>query len=454
MKSHASLRFPRRRLILTLCLGMAWSAGARADGIYGNGAGARSMSMGGADVAWASDPLGAMAENPAGLGFLTAPELNVGGVAGLVQGHFDKPGVSSGNLDETPQALPEGAFGMRVGSSPVVLGLSFVPESMEMANWHYTDPPGGLAGTTSYGYQEDKSEIASLRSALGMAVRVNPALSFGASLGLVYNQNQLVAPYVFQNLGPGGGGPANSGLDGAKTLLNLNTAGYGWNAQVGVIYKATPDLQFGLSYESETKIDSSGNATGDPSLQFGLPSGSLPFHYDATVVTTFPQEVRSGVSWKFLPQWRWAGQIDWIDWADAFHDLPLSFSNGNNAGVNAALGSSFTESIPLNWKSEFVYRTGIEYDVTDHLALRTGYCYGGSPVPDSTLSPLTAAIPEHTFMAGAGYQWKQFQIDLAYQFAIPAKQDVTTSSLLSGEYSNSSTEVSSHTVALTTTVKF
>jgi len=443
-----------RSLILSICLGLALEASLRADGIYGNGAGARSMSMGGADVAWASDPLGAMAENPAGLGFLTAPELNVGGVVGIVQGHFDKPGVSSGNLDETPQALPEGAFGMPVGTSPVVIGLSFVPESMDLANWHYNDPPGGLGGATSYGYQEDKSEIASLRSALGVAVKINPTFSFGASLGLVYNQNELVAPYIFQNLQPGGGGPANSGLDGAKTLLNLNTSGYGWNAQVGLMYKPTPDLQFGVSYESETKIDSSGNATGDPSVQLGQPPGTYPFHYDATVVTTFPQEVRAGVSWKFLPQWRWAGQIDWIDWADAFRNLPLSFSNGNNAAVNGDLGSSFTESIPLNWKSEFVYRTGIEYDVTDHLALRTGYCYGGSPVPDSTLSPLTAAIPEHTFTAGAGYKWKQFQVDLAYQFAIPATQSVSTSSLLSGEYANSSTEVSSHTIALTTTVRF
>jgi len=427
---------------------------ARANGIYGNGVGARSMAMGGADVAWATDPLAAMGVNPAGLGFLTAPELDLGGIGGIVQGHFNKPGVSSGDLDETPEALPEGAFAIPVGKSPVVAGLSFVPESMLLANWHYNDPPGGLGGTTSYGYQKNKSEILSLRSAFGAAVKITPDFSFGASVGLIYNQNQLTAPYIFQNLEPGPNGPANSALDGAKTLLNLRTSGWGWNAQVGLIYRATPDLQFGLSYESETKVNSTGDASGDPSRQFGLPQGTLPFHYDATVTNTFPQEVMAGASWKFYPQWRLALQVDWIDWADAFHNLPLQFSGGSNATVNGALGSSFEESIPLNWQSEFVYRAGVEFDVTDNLVLRAGYCYGSSPVPNSTLTPLTAAIMEHTLTAGIGYHWKQFQVDLAYQYDLPATESIGASSLHSGEYSNSSIKVSAQTLALTTTVRF
>lgn len=430
---------------------------ASANGIYDNGIGARSISMGGADVAWAADPLGAMGANPAGLSFVTGPELTLGGVGGFVQGHFDKSSsASSGDLDETPHALPEGAFSMPVGKldMPVTVGFSFVPEAMEYADWNYRDPVGGLGGV-SYGYQENKSEILSLRSALGAAVKILPDLSFGASVGLIYNENRLVAPYIFQNLQPGpNGGPANGGLDGAKTLLNLHTSGLAWNAQVGFIYRITPDLQVGASYESESTVVSTGDATGDPSLQFGVPPGTLPFRYDATVTNTFPQEVRGGISWKFHPQWRLALQVDWIDWADAFHDLPLSFKNGSNASVNAALGSSFSESIPLDWQSEFVYRAGVECNVTDNITLRAGYCYGSSPVPDSTLTPLTAAIMEHTFSAGIGYHWKQFEVDFAYQYYLPATQEVGQSGLRSGEYSNSSVQTSAQEFALTTTVHF
>jgi long-chain fatty acid transport protein len=413
------------------------------------------MAMGGADVAWASDPLGAMAANPSGLGFLTAPELDFGGVAGVAEGQFNKPGVSSGSLDGRVSALPEGAFAMPLGNWPVSVGVSFNPESTLLADWHYVDPPGGLGGTTSYGYQQDKSEIIVLRTALGAGVRVNSKLSFGASVGLIYNANQLETPYVFQDLQPGPHGPTNiSAYDGAKTLLNLHTTGFGCNAQAGMMYRATTNLQFGLSYESETKVYTSGGASGDPSTQFGYPQGTLPFHYDADVRNIFPQDVTVGGSWKFHPRWRLALQVDWIDWRDAFHRLPVSLSDGNNATVNSVLGSSFSDSIPLNWRSEFVYRGGLEYKLTENFALRAGYSYGSSPVPDSTLTPMTAAIMENTLTAGVGYHWGRFNVDLAYQYDFPATQNVGTSGLLSGEYSNSSTQVSMHILALTTSFRF
>jgi len=72
-------------------------AGSRllANGIYGNGTGARSMSMGGTDVAWAESPLEAMGDNPAGLGFLTTREFDLGGVVVVPEGHFSKPSASS-----------------------------------------------------------------------------------------------------------------------------------------------------------------------------------------------------------------------------------------------------------------------------------------------------------------------------------------------------------------------
>lgn len=413
--------------------------------------------MGGADVAWANDPLGAMGANPAGLSSIPTPTLTLGGVGGIVEGHFSKSnGSSEGNLNSSLNALPFGAFAMPVGKldMPVTVGLSFIPESALLANWNYRDPAGGLGGV-SYGYQRNLSEIITLRSALGASVQFTPEFSFGASVGLIYNDNRLQAPYIFQHLQPGSNsGVANGGLNGAKTLLNLHTSGLAFNAQFGFIYKITPDLQFGASYESESTVVSTGSATGDPSLQFGAPPGTLPFRYDASVTNTFPQVVRAGFSWKFQPQWRAAVQVDWIDWSDAFKNLPLTFKNGSNPGVNAALGNAFTESIPLNWQSQFVYRTGIEYTVNENWIVRGGYSYGGNPVPSSTLTPLNAAIMEHTFTCGVGYHYKQYDIDLGYQYYLPATENIGTSRLRSQEYSNSSIEVSAHEIALSTTVHF
>jgi long-chain fatty acid transport protein len=429
---------------------MVLESSIRANGIYGNGTGARSMSMGGTDVAWAESPLEAMGDNPAGLGFLTEREFDLGGIGAITEGHFNKPSASSsGDLNDTLGGLPEAALGLPLGQSPLSIGISFIPDSMLLADWKYLDPPGGLGGV-SYGVQPDKSEIIVLRSAIGMGLTLTPELSLGASIGLIYNENRLQTPYIFQNLQP----PSDALYDGAKTLLNLHTSGFGWNAQAGLLYRPLTNLQFGISYKSQYTVNSTGGASGDPYAQFGVPPGPLAFHYDAEVDNTFPQQVSLGASWKFHPQWRAAMQVDWIDWSDAFHTLPVILKNGNNPTVNSVLGSSFQDNIPLNWKNEFVYRAGLEYAVTENLSLRAGYSYGKSPVPDSTLTPMTAAIMEHTVTAGVGYRWRQFQFDLAYQYDLPVTRNVVTSGLLSGEYSNSSTEVGVHWLALTTSIRF
>jgi long-chain fatty acid transport protein len=437
----------QRKLVCLFLLLIGSRAIIFANGIYGDGVGAHAMSLAGAEVAWAADPLSAMTANPAGLGFLADPEIDLGAEGGLFNGTFSKPGIPNGSLDDSFRALPEGAIAYPLGKLPVTIGLSFAPQSALLANWHYQDPAGGLGGI-SYGYQQDKSEILLLRSALGLAVQVNSKFSIGATVGLLYNENELVAPYIFQNREP-------DVYNGAKTLLNLRTTGFGVDATIGMIFKATEDLRFGIFYQSESIINSTGDASGDPYAQFGTSPGVLAFHYDAEVKNTFPQNGSAGVSWQFHPKWRATVQADWIDWAEAFDTLHISLSNGNNPNVNSALqGSGMKDSFPLNWTSEFVYRAGLEYKLTDNFAIRIGYCYGQSPVPDSTLTPMTAAIVQHTVTAGFGYHWKHFKMDVAYQYYIPATQNVGTSELRDGEYSNSSTKVSAHVLAITTGFTF
>jgi long-chain fatty acid transport protein len=422
-----------------------------ANGIYGNGYGADAMSLGGAEVGRAADPLSAMTANPAGLGFLSKPEIDVGAEGAVLEGNFISKTGSSGSLNSSLNVLPEGAFAYPLKSVPLTFGVSVAPQAALLANWHYDDPPGGLGGNVSYGNQEDKSEIILLRSALGVAWRINSKISVGATAGLQYNQNDLVAPYIFQNLQSGVLPPAN----GAKTLLNLHTTGFGGDATIGALFRATSNLQLGVFYQSESIINSSGNATGDPYAQFppALP-GQLAFHYDAEVKNKFPQNASAGLSWGFLPQFKALAEVDWIDWASAFDTLHISMSNGNNSTVNSVLGPSFRDNFPLNWSSEFVYRAGLEYEVTDNLAVRIGYCYGQSPVPNSTLTPMTAAIPENTITAGVGYHWKRYKLEVAYQYNLPATQHVGQSALLSGEYSNSSTTVSAHVLAVTAGMTF
>ncbi len=261
-----------------------------------------------------------------------------------------------------------------------------------------------------------------------MGVKLGDQWSVGGSVGALYNQNKLITPYIFQT---------TPGLAGREDLISRSLhrrLGREWTTG-RVVSHPNDQWQFGAAYTTKSTIDTHGSASGDAGVQLGV--SSFPFHYDASVHNIFPQMASAGASWKFLPDWRLALQLDWIDWHQAFHTLPVILTDGSNGGLPGAL----QDQIPLTWKSEFVYRGGIEYSVTENLALRGGFSYGASPVPDATLSPLTAAITQYTLAAGAGYHWNWLQVDVAYQWQIPVTQNVGTSSLLSGEYSNSSTTV-------------
>lgn len=408
------------------------------------------MSMGGAEVAGSKDALGAMGHNPAGLSLLSRPEIQIGFIGGMAAGDYRKePGVS-GDLDAQFRAMPEAAAAVKLKSAPVVFGLSFVPDSLLMADWTYRDAPGGLGGATSYGLSEHRSQILVLRSALGAAVQIHPKFSAGASVALLYNENTLRTPYTFQNLEPA----SAAGVNGGKTLLDLETSGYGWNLQLGMLYAPLTNLQVGLTYKSKAEVSSNGDASGDPYAQFGVAPGPLAFHYDANVRNTFPQEIAGGMSWQVHPKWRLAVQVDWVNWADAFETLPVRLRDGSNATVNGVLGADVQDNIPLRWKDRFVYRLGVEHEVCENVFLRAGYSYGSSPVPDSTLTPMTAAIMEHMVSAGVGFGINSWSVDLAWQYDLPAEQNVGLSDLRSGEYSNSQVEVSVHRVALTTRYRF
>jgi len=421
------------------------------EGLYTSGVGARSMALGGADVAFAEGPLSALGVNPAGLSLLKCPTLNVGCTGLVPAGHFESRVSERGDLDHRVGVGPDVAVGLPIGSSPLSFGIGLIPEIGADAHWHYLDPPGGRDGRTSYGFQDNNSKLTVLRTAAGMSVALSRWFSIGGSVGFDYNENWLRTPYVFQTQ------PA---LKGQKTRLSLDSDGWGVNGSAGMLICPVDQLQIGLSYQSPTEIESRGSVSGNAGAQLrslGMPFALArpDFHYNAEMDRTLPQRVLGGVSWKFHPRWRLALQADWVNWSDAFDVLPVRLTKGNNADINRFVGANhLDEFIPMHWRDQVIYRAGVEYALTEAFVLRGGYAYGRSPVPDETLTPLSAAIPEHTLTAGAGYRWRCFQFDLAYQWDLPITRHVNRSALLDGEYSDSSTRVSGHWFALMTTVHF
>jgi len=434
------------QVAVRLLFAIQLAAVAHANGVFPNGVGSRSAALAGADIA---DPtaLGALAGNPAGLARLGSRSLDLS-LSGLgAAGRFQNTANADGRMESNPGVLPGIAYALPAGPHAMRIGVAVIPEAAMVANWRYVDAPGGWGGV-SYGMQEHRSKIVVVRTALGLGVPVNPQFAFGGTVGLVYNQNGLEAPYIFQS---------QPTLKGAKTLLDLNTTGYGFCATAGITYRPRQGLEMGLAYRSPTRVRSHGDASGNAQAQFdtvGVPFRP-DFHYDAEVLTKFPQTLTWGLSWQAQPRTRLDLQADWINWADAFDELPVSLTNGNNADINGFIGSNAMQDVvPLGWQNRLVWRGGMEYAYSEQLAMRAGYAFGRSPVPDGTVTPMTAVLMEHSLAAGFGYRRGRYALDVDSQLNLPSERQVASSTLQAGEYSNSLTRVTVGRVGLTMSVQF
>ncbi len=418
-----------------------------AAGLYPTGQTARSMSLGGVDVTGGTSPVDALANNPASLAAFPNPTAGFSLTYAQAEGTFSNKFNASASMRESG-IKPGLALALPLGSGWTA-GFGFVPDIAMRARWNFVDAPGGADGGTSYGLRAHESEIIALRTTAALSWQATETLSLGASVGAVYNENRLNAPYTFQN---------QATLRTVKTLLDLNTTGTGWGLQTGLNWHPTKDLSVGLSYRSEVRIESDGTARGDARSQLdrlGLGGARSDFAYDAGVNNTLPPMVSLGAQYQASARLRLAAQLDWIGWERTFDTLVVDLKNGNNDDLNGLTKSrNIHDEIPLNWRDQWVGRIGAEYALSDSTMLRAGYAYSPSPVPGETLTPLNAAISEHTVGVGIGHTRGAWTWDFAAQADIPHTQSAGRSTLAAGEYNNSSVKVGIWSLSISTQYKF
>src|SRR5580704_906745 len=430
----------RRHFSLFIIVFAFFAASASGQDFYWNSASTRSQALGGAYVPSTSDAIGALTTNPAGLTYLSGPTLDLSMSAVFARGSFSNSVNSNSPMTTAPGVIPYGAFGMPIGKSHFSFGAGFAPDLVSVSDWRYVDAPG-FAGVT-YGMQENKSAILAGRAMVGLSYAFNHKLSVGVTAGADYNSNTLHAPYIFQS---------QPTLAGAKTLLDLHTYGTGWNMSVGAMFEPTKNFDFGVSWKSHTVIVTNGLASGNAYALFGLPPGSAAtaFSYNASVKNILPQSLNANFAWHPNPRWVLAFQTDWVNWSNAFVNLPVTLTNGSNTTINTAVGSStLVDGVPLNWKDQYSFHGGVERMLTESTSLRFGYEHANSPVPNGTLTPMTAAIMTNQLSTGFAYHRGRSRFDFAYTFDPISQQQVQQSTLLAGEYNNSTDRVGLQSVSL------
>jgi long-chain fatty acid transport protein len=440
---NSSSQSRRRASLATYLFVLSFTSapGLLAQDFFGAGVSAQTAAQAGIYIPSGENALDALSLNPAGLSSLTGTVVNISALGVLARGNFSNPANSDSPMRLSGGVVPYGAIGLPLGNRWTV-GVGFMPDLLSSSKWQFRDSPG-VAGA-DYGAQNEKSQILGFRTAAGVAYRVSSRISAGATVGVIYNSNTLIMPYVFQN---------QPELKGLKTLLDLHTTGVGWNSSFGVTARLSSRWALGASYRTRSSITSNGSATGNMGAQFAalqIPF-SPDFSYHAQVAVQVPQAALLNAAWQKSPVLRFSLQSTWTNWKQSFASLPVSLSNGTNSDINGFLQTNaIKDVVPLAWKDQFSFRAAAERKVGESFSVSGGYIYQNSPVPSSTLSPMTAAIMKNGLTTGAGFSRGRARFDVAYQLNLTAGQSVGVSGLLSGEFSQSRVNLGTQALTLST----
>ena len=276
---------------------------------------------------------------------------------------------------------------------------------------------------------------------------LTPQLSVGAgltilALGSVNLQRDIVAlPY------PG----ARIELDG-KTKTQ-----FGFTA--GVLFKPSNKLSVGLTYRSKvdaTVEDGTVSVKGLPSAAAGSASYSAsrrinPGFTASNFTATLPIPAHAAIGFGLMPTEKLTLGLDvvWTEWS-AYRELRFDFSGNNGNGDYAAVGTagqpgafpalvgtpglvggSTTSVSKRSYQDVLAFRLGLQYKVTDKLAVRGGAVYDQSPVRDGYVTPETPDNDRVALTGGLSYDVSEkFGIDASYQFVQILKRTQTQSELL------------------------
>jgi len=237
-----------------------------------------------------------------------------------------------------------------------------------------------------------------------LAFQATPTLSVAA--GLRYAD--VAAEFEQQvNLGTG-----ESKLRG----YGLTARPIGWNA--GLRYRLTETTSVGLQFLSELQAKLKGQAdiTGPAAAGLGSGTGFARVGFHSRI--KLPPQVIVGLSTKIVPRWTINADVAWEGWK-TLGSLPRDF-----------LGSTALDSVSARlWNNSWAYRVGAEFAATERVALRGGYFYDETPIPDNTFDANIPSANLHALTAGVGYRWDRIGVDLAYLLGLYEKRSIDRSTL-------------------------
>jgi len=371
------------------------------NGMILEGYGPVAAGMGGASTA-TDNGMAAVTNNPATLGLMAAgSRLDV--AVGMLGPNVASDGGPYGRAKSggTSYVMPAIGYGRSDGT--LTYGVALFAQ-------------GGMG--TEYGQDTflAMGSGAPVRSELGVgrliapvAWRVSPNLTVGATLDFVWSSLDMRMAASGAQLGgmvtSAGGNlaaalPALGGAPWARIDFSDNSSfsgaalGTGFAAKLGVLYQASPTLNLGASFHSQTHIGDMKTSASGASI-----SAPGPF-LDSGRITVqnfqMPSEITIGAAWQASANTLLAADLRHIGWSSVMKDFRLRFDS-------AGMGGNVSFALPQNWKDQTVVHLGAAQRLSPEWTLRVGANIADNPIPDAYVNPLFPAIVKSHYTLGAGY---------------------------------------------------
>jgi long-chain fatty acid transport protein len=370
--------------------------------------GAKAAGMGTAFVGLADDP-SAILFNPGGLTQIKETTI-YGGVTAVSPSTVYA--ATSGDTARTEFQIfypPHLYAASDFGTQDFVFGLGlYSPFGIGGRKW---DP----AGPTRY---------ASVESAIA-TFSLNPTIAWRASdvVSLAVGIDYLRAVMKMKRM-------LDQSLVGAGDASSrLEADGDGWGHNLGALIRAGEETRIGLAYRSAINVNYRGDMTIEgiaPALQplFGGTS------YNSAITTSnrFPDIYSLGVSHLLSTKLVFAADVELVRWS-SFKKMEVNI-------VQEVPAAGVTDAVtPLDWKDSWGFKIGGEYRMSDSIALRAGYAFINTPVPDHTFEPGNPDADQHNVSIGMGYRTGNWRIDGFYQIGIFQDRTVQNA-VVDGEFRN------------------
>jgi long-chain fatty acid transport protein len=413
--------------VLLLSCGPAW-----ADGVVRDGLGPISTGRGGTNLGF-SDNGAVIHDNAAGMVNISGDGLfDIAADTVLTDVHYQN---TYNNVYSAVKPFPLPMLGVikKFDDGDLALGFGVFAPAGFGARYDMQNPITGPVPYQSFG--------ALAKFLPSIAYRITDRLSIGGTFGVGVSIINFQGAYTVQT------GP----LAGVPTTIDFHSAGAAPTGSIGLQYLLSEDTTLGFNWTTPTSVNLSGTASLSA---YGLAPSPIGSNFTSTAHVTWPQSFAWGFKHQLAERHRVSADLYWYLWSSAFNQFNFALANSSNPLVPILAGPTVRDALPLNWTNTCSLRLGYEFLQDDRNIWRAGCVYHSSPSPSSTLNPYTDGVLEYAVSAGYSHKFRRASFNAAYQYSWGHARYVQQSSIIGGDFSNSSLSASCHWISMGFTVPF